>query len=220
MREYVETDITVAVNRVPTCPVCKHWLTFPFIPMSSRSQDASGYSMTRYKQWNAQRKGYNREPNSPESDLTNTSSTEMNSSSMRRAIRSQYRRMQEVIAALGVCVCVSSVWTATENPPGTRQSLIRANKGGRFASPNNLIILISRFRWSAAGPQCARFVVIARFYASDTQVTRRVWHPRSSCTVAQRSPVQRCSATQETTIILVHCSDSESEADERPSQCE
>ncbi len=90
-----------------------------------------------------------------------------------------------------VCVCVSSVWTATENPPGTRQSLIRANKGGRFASPNNLIILISRFRWSAAGPQCARFVVIARFYASDTQVTRRVWHPRSSCTVAQRSPSAR-----------------------------
>ncbi len=143
--------------------------------------------MTRYKQWNAQRKGYNRQPNSPESDLTNTSSTEMNSSSMRRAIRSQYRRMQEVIAALSVCVCVcvSSVWTATENPPGTRQTLIRANKGGRFASPNNLIILISRFRWSAAGPQCARFVVIARFYA------RRVWHPRSSYTVAQRSPSAR-----------------------------
>ncbi len=159
--------------------------------MSSRSQDASGYSMTRYKQWNTQRKGYNRQPNSPESDLTNTSSTEMNSSSMRRAIRSQYRRMQEVIAALRECVCVSSVWTATENPPGTRQSLIRANKGERFASPNNLIILISRFRWSAAGPQCARFVVIARFYASDTQVTRRVWHARSSCTVAQRSPSAR-----------------------------
>jgi len=45
-----------------------------------------------------------RQANSPEPDLTSDIS-----SSMRRANRSQYGRMQEVIAALSVCVCVLCV---------------------------------------------------------------------------------------------------------------
>ncbi len=188
--------------------------------MSSRSQDASGYSMTRYKQWNAQRKGYNRQPNSPESDLTNTS-TEMNSSSMRRAIRSQYRRMQEVIAALGVCVCVCPAFEPRLKIPGnTSEPHPREQRRAiRFTQqPHNPNFQIPMKRGgTAVCAFCCHSALLRIGHAGDAPRLASAVFMYRSAKVTVRA---RCSATQETTIILVHCSDSESEADERPSQCE